>query len=73
MDYTNYVAAGKWKNSVTFSPFEFPTFELYGKNIGIIGYGSIGKRVASIANAFNMNVYVYSRTVYNDRLLNLYH
>lgn len=66
MDYTNYVAAGKWKNSVTFSPFEFPTFELYGKNIGIIGYGSIGKRVASIANAFNMNVYVYSRTVYND-------
>ncbi len=67
MEYANFVTAGKWKNSKTFSPFVFPTYELCNKNIGIIGYGSIGKKVASIAKAFNMNVYVYNRTIYEDK------
>ncbi len=33
--------------------------ELYGKKIGIIGFGRIGKAVAKRANAFGMDVYYY--------------
>lgn len=65
-EYSDYVAVGKWKESKTFSPFAFPTYELAGKNIGIIGYGNIAKKVAKIANVFDMNVFVYNRTEYND-------
>ena len=39
-----------------------PTDELFGKTIGIIGFGSIGKKVADIAKAFDMNVLCYTRT-----------
>lgn len=61
-EYTDFVNDGGWKNSETFSPFVFETQELMGKKIGIIGYGSIGKEVAKIANAFSMDVLVYTRT-----------
>jgi len=38
--------------------------ELFGKTIGIIGYGHIGREVAARAKAFGMNVMAVSRTVY---------
>lgn len=38
------------------------TSELRGKNIGIIGMGRMGKKIADIALAFGMNVYYFSRT-----------
>ena len=65
-EYTDFVNDGGWKNSETFSPFVFETQELMGKKIGIIGYGSIGKEVAKIANAFSMDVLVYTRTPTTD-------
>lgn len=34
---------------------------LYGKTIGIIGFGPIGRNVAQLAKAFDMNVAVYRR------------
>lgn len=34
-------------------------FELYGKNLGIAGYGAIGREVAIRAKAFGMNVLAY--------------
>ena len=33
--------------------------ELFGKNLGIIGFGRIGSNLAKYAKAFNMNVYAY--------------
>lgn len=33
--------------------------ELFGKNLGIIGFGRIGSNVAKYATSFNMNIYAY--------------
>lgn len=35
--------------------------ELAGKTLGVIGFGHIGKRVAELATAFQMNAIVYTR------------
>ncbi len=60
--YNDFVQADGWKRSRFFSIFEYPTCELYGKTLGIIGYGSIGRAVANIALAFGMRVLVHTRT-----------
>ncbi len=64
--YNDYVKNGGWAASPTFSLLCYPTDELKDKTIGIIGYGSIGKRVAEIALAFEMQVLVYTRTPKDD-------
>lgn len=61
-EYNRFVQDGKWKRSKTFSPFVYPLNELAGKTLGIVGLGNIGKAVAKIANAFDMNVIASSRT-----------
>lgn len=65
-EYNSFVNEEGWKKSKVFSPVEFESHELAGKTIGIIGYGSIGKAVAKIANAFSMKVLVNTRTPQND-------
>lgn len=60
--YKQYVDSGQWINSPTFSAFPYPIYELAGKTLAIVGYGSIGKAVARIADAFNMNVIISTRT-----------
>ncbi len=64
--YNAFVKDGGWKRSRFFSIFEYPTCELYGKTLGIVGYGSIGRAVANIALAFGMKVMVYTRTPRED-------
>ncbi len=61
-DYDAFVRGGGWKNSPSFSPFVFPTFELAGKTLGILGYGMIGRKVAEIAHAFSMRVLAVPHT-----------
>lgn len=41
--------------------------ELFGKTIGILGFGTIGRRMAAIAQGFGMHVEIYSR---NTRAIN---
>lgn len=62
--YDKFVKEEGWINTDKFSPF-MEMKELYGKTIGIIGYGSIGKKVAVIAETFGMEVLVYSRSAGN--------
>ncbi len=41
---------------------------LFGKSMGILGYGGIGRKVAEISRSFGMSVYAYSRTKKNDEI-----
>lgn len=59
--YSESVHRGKWYESPDFTFVENPLINLTGKSLGIIGYGNIGKKVATIAKAFGMNVNIYSR------------
>ncbi|MBE6719644.1 MAG: D-2-hydroxyacid dehydrogenase [Ruminococcaceae bacterium] len=54
--HSDAVHNGEWCRCPDFCFWKEPLEELDGKTIGIIGYGSIGKRVAKIANAFGMKV-----------------
>ncbi len=49
---------GDWQKCEHFCYMVSPLSELAGKTIGIVGFGSIGKEVAKIAEAFSMNVLV---------------
>jgi len=64
--YKAYTASGGWVTSPVFSAFIYPQRELAGMTLGVVGYGSIGRRVARIARAFGMRVLVYTRTPGSD-------
>lgn len=54
-------AQGFWPNSPTFCFHGEGSQELAGKIMGIIGYGALGKQVATIAKAFGMTVLIAER------------
>jgi glycerate dehydrogenase len=60
--YAEFVKNGGWIKAKSFAEFVYPTTELLGKTLGIIGYGAIGRRVAKIAEAFGMKVIINTRT-----------
>lgn len=53
---------GQWSSCPDFCYWNTPQMELYGKTMGIIGYGRIGQAVGKIAQAIGMRVLAYSRT-----------
>lgn len=61
-EYDKFVKDGGWIASRTFSKFPVKTQEISGKTLAVVGFGSIGRRVARIADAFGMNVIVNTRT-----------
>ncbi|WPP50877.1 D-2-hydroxyacid dehydrogenase [Catalinimonas niigatensis] len=58
--HDNYVKSGTYSQSDIFTYLGAPFWELKGKRLGIIGLGNIGKKVASIAEAFDCEVVYYS-------------
>ncbi len=45
---------------------DYPTEKLEGKKIAIIGYGNIGRELAKLAKAFNMEVAIHARPLHRD-------
>ena len=56
--HNSSVQEKRWMKNPDFCYWETPLFELYGKTLGIFGYGNIGRQVEKIAHAFGMNVIV---------------
>ncbi len=50
-----------WQNSEKFCQIDFPVNELYGKKLGILGFGNLGQSVAKIAQAFGMELLISER------------
>ncbi|MDN3398835.1 D-2-hydroxyacid dehydrogenase [Psychrobacter sp. APC 3426] len=54
--YHQKVVDGTWQNNGNFCLLDVPLIDLEDKTLGIIGVGTIGKRVTEIARAFGMTV-----------------
>lgn len=54
--YHQKVVDGTWQNNGNFCLLDIPLIDLEDKTLGIIGVGTIGKRVTEIARAFGMSV-----------------
>jgi len=54
--YARQNRQGRWAEAPDFCYIDTPLTELAGKTMGIVGVGSIGRRVATIAQAFGMKV-----------------
>lgn len=61
--HTNSVRSGDWSSNADFAYWKTPQVELAGKTLGIIGFGRIGSKVASLALAFGMKVIFQNRSV----------
>jgi D-3-phosphoglycerate dehydrogenase / 2-oxoglutarate reductase len=59
------LAGGKWDRS------SFKGSELYGKTLGVLGFGRIGQLVAARARAFEMRVIAYDKFVTAERFREL--
>lgn len=58
--YAQEAHTGVWSRQADFSYTNSPLMELYGKRIGIVGFGNTGSATARIAKAFGMEVLVYT-------------
>jgi len=58
--FDNVVKCGEYSAGDSFTDTRKSFFELNGKRFGIIGMGTIGKRVAEVATAFGAKVCYYS-------------
>lgn len=60
-DYQRAVARGDWSASSQFCLLDYPIWEIAGKTLGIVGFGELGRGVASVAESFGMQVLVAER------------
>lgn len=58
--YANENAKGRWSNSIDFCYWDTNLIELEGKKMGIVGLGNIGQATARIAQAFGMEILVFT-------------
>ena len=56
--YSDDVGKGRWTQSPIFCRLDYPVMELAGKNLGIIGYGDLGQKVARLGEALGMHILI---------------
>ncbi len=56
--YRQDVREGKWQHSKQFCLLTYPLHDIRNSTIGIVGYGSIGKRMARLAESVGMKVII---------------
>lgn len=59
--HSQSVHNGSWTRSPDFCYWERPLIEVAGLTMGIVGFGSIARAVATVAQAFGMEVLVHTR------------
>jgi glycerate dehydrogenase len=58
--HSSSVRCGDWEKSEDFCYNVAPQIELAGRTLGVVGYGSIGRRVCRIAEAMDMHTIAYT-------------
>lgn len=69
--YSQEVHGGVWSNQSDFAYWHQPIDEIFGKVMGIYGFGKIGKAVANVALAFGMEVIVHRKNPQKENLENI--
>ena len=58
LDYLHSIQRGEWQEGSGFSLLEHPIKELSGKNLGIVGFGVLGRGVAKAASILGMETLI---------------
>lgn len=66
--HSKRVSEGAWDSHIDFCFWDYPSMELYGKTIGIVGMGRIGHATSIIAKGFGMKVLAYDIKINEDYL-----
>ncbi len=64
--FNNYIQSGEYSQSPSFTLINPAYNELTGKRLGVVGLGTIGRKVAQIAQAFGCEVVYYSTSGKNS-------
>ena len=64
--YAHQNRQGRWSSNPDFVYWDTPLIELSGKTMGIVGLGSIGMKVATIARQFGMDVFALTSKTSSD-------
>ncbi len=71
--YDSDIRKGEWGASDVFTLLKYPTFELKGKTLGVVGFGAIGKEVARIGEAFGMKIMINRKSGKSEGNCQHYH
>ncbi|WP_036293365.1 D-2-hydroxyacid dehydrogenase [Methylosinus sp. PW1] len=58
VNYVDSVRHGRWQESNQFCYFDYPIYDIAGSTLGIIGYGALGKSIATRAEALGMKLLI---------------
>ena len=60
-EYGTLATDGSWARNAQFTMLSHPIRELHGRSLGIVGWGELGKGIASVAEIFGMRVLIANR------------